>query len=180
MSPNCASTTAAATSCAYRRAWRESGLPPYSPISSPAYRRYWRPRRTRWVRKSRAAATTGRFPPTALRPDGRSSPGTHTVVDIHDLYVEKFDADTSHTRFKGEMVPTAHRAEAIGVRDGDDVAVNVIETHHGPVIAGDPRKGTALALKSVQFAVPDASFNCLLPMLRARTIEQLFEATRGF
>ncbi len=105
---------------------------------------------------------------------------THAFVDIHDLYIERFDAGARHTRFKGEMVPTAHRSETIAVRDGDDVAVDVIETHHGPVVAGDPRTGTALALKSMQFAVPDTSFNCLLPMLRARTIGELFEATRGF
>ena len=105
---------------------------------------------------------------------------THAFVDIHDLYVEKFDAGAQHCRFKGAMVPTTRRAETIKVRDGDDVALDVIETHHGPVIAGDPLKGTAVALKSVQFAVPDKSFDCLLPMLRARSIEQLFEATRGF
>ena len=41
-------------------------------------------------------------------------------------------------------------------------------------------KGTALALRSVQFAVPDTSFDCMLRLLRATSIEQLFEATRGF
>src|SRR6478752_5306638 len=46
--------------------------------------------------------------------------------------------------------------------------------------AGDPTKGTALALKSVQFAIPDKSFDCMLPMLRAKSVEQLYEGTRGF
>src|SRR3954451_9857703 len=84
---------------------------------------------------------------------------THAFVDIHDLYVEQFDAGARNTRFKGAMVPTTRRAETIKVRDGDDVILDVIETHHGPVIAGDPLKGTAVALKSVQFAVPDKSFD---------------------
>ena len=92
---------------------------------------------------------------------------THAFVDIHDLYVEQFDAGASHYRFKGEMLPATHRAETIKVRDGKDVTIDVVETQHGPVIAGDPAKGTALALKSVQFAVPDNSFDCMLPMLRA-------------
>jgi penicillin amidase len=35
-------------------------------------------------------------------------------------------------------------------------------------------------LRSVQFAVPDKSFDCMLPMLRAGSVAQLFEATRGF
>jgi penicillin amidase len=105
---------------------------------------------------------------------------THAFVDIHDLYVEKFDTGAHHYRFKDRMLPVSRRPEAIKVRDGNDVAIDVIETRHGPVIAGDPLKGTALALRSVQFAVPDTSFDCMLRMLRAQSIEQLFEATRGF
>ena len=105
---------------------------------------------------------------------------THAFVDIHDLYVEQFDAGARHYRFKGEMLPATHRAETIKVRDGNDVTIDVVETQHGPVIAGDPTKGTALALKSVQFAVPDTSFDCMLPMLRAKSVEQLYEGTRGF
>ena len=51
---------------------------------------------------------------------------------------------------------------------------------HGPVIAGDPAAGTALALRSMQFAVIDKSFDCMLPMLRANTVDELYEATRGW
>src|SRR5229473_7642488 len=80
---------------------------------------------------------------------------THAFVDIHDLYVEQFDAGARHYRFKDEMLPATHRAEIIKVRDGNDVTIDVVETQHGPIIAGDPMKGTALALKSAQFAVPD-------------------------
>ena len=105
---------------------------------------------------------------------------THAFVDIHDLYVEQFDAGARHYRFEDKMLPATHRPETIKVRGGDDVSINVIETQHGPVIAGDPMKGTALALKSVQFAVPDSSFDCMVRMLRAKSVEQLYEATRGF
>jgi penicillin amidase len=55
-----------------------------------------------------------------------------------------------------------------------------VETHHGPVIAGDPASGTALALRSVQFAETDHSFDCLPRMLRASDVASLFEATRGW
>ncbi len=55
-----------------------------------------------------------------------------------------------------------------------------METRHGPVVCGDPPRGTALALKSVQFAETDLSFDCLPRMLRAGTVEDLFESTRGW
>ena len=104
---------------------------------------------------------------------------THAFVDIHDLFVEHFDAGARHYRFKDEMLPATHRPETILVRGGDDVTIDVVETAHGPVIAGDPTTGTALALQSVQFAVPDRRSIACCAMLRAKSVEQLYEATRG-
>jgi len=57
------------------------------------------------------------------------------------------DAGARHYRFEDKMLPATHRAETIKVRDSKDVTIDVVETRHGPVIAGDPTKGTALALK---------------------------------
>ena len=48
------------------------------------------------------------------------------------------------------------------------------------MIAGDPAQGAALALRSVQFAETDLSFDCLPRMLRATGVAGLFEATRGW
>jgi penicillin amidase len=48
------------------------------------------------------------------------------------------------------------------------------------VIAGNPHQGAALTLRSVQFAELDRSFDCLLPMLRAGSVDALYEATRGW
>src|SRR5450631_1194373 len=97
---------------------------------------------------------------------------THAFVDIHDLYVESFDAAVENTSFKGGWQPVRHRAETIAVRCDKDVAIDVVETMHGPVIAGDPAAGTGLVLRSMQFAVPDTSFDCTLPVLRSSTVEE--------
>ena len=106
---------------------------------------------------------------------------THAFVDIHDVYVEKFKpGDASRYLFRNEWHDTTVRHERIAVRGGPAVDIEVIATHHGPVIAGDPRKGAALTLRSVQFADLDLSFDCLLPMLRARSVDALYEATRGW
>ena len=105
---------------------------------------------------------------------------THAFVDIHDLYIERFDAGAENTRVGDRWMPVKRRQERISVRGENDAEIEVIETHHGPVIAGDPAAGTALALRSAQFAVPDYSFDCMLPMLRAGNVEQLYDATRGW
>jgi penicillin G amidase len=106
---------------------------------------------------------------------------THAFVDIHDIYVEKFKpGDVSRYLFRGEWREARIGHERIAVRGGPAADVEVVTTHHGPVIAGDPRVGAALTLRSMQFAELDLSFDCLLPMLCAKSIDALYEATRGW
>lgn len=105
---------------------------------------------------------------------------THAFVDIHDLFVERFDAGAAHHLFRDAWLPVQRRRESVAVRGASPREVEVVETTHGPVVAGDPASGTAIALRSVQFAETDLSFDCLPRMLRAETVPALFEATRGW
>jgi penicillin amidase len=106
---------------------------------------------------------------------------THAFADIHDLFVERFAPDDpARYAFRDGWRDATVRSETIRVRGGADVSVPIVTTHHGPVIAGDPAAGAALVLRSVQFSETDRSFDCLQPMLRARTVEGLFDATRGW
>ena len=103
---------------------------------------------------------------------------THAFVDIHDLYVERFSPDGNTYLFQGQWQPVRRRREEIVVRGEAPVAVDVAETRHGPLIVGDPAKGWGLALRSMQFSEPDRSFDALLSMMRAGSVESLYEATR--
>jgi penicillin G amidase len=103
---------------------------------------------------------------------------THAFVDIHDLYVERFSTDGEAYLFQGQWQPVRQRREQITVRGEAPVAVDVAETRHGPVIVGEPGRGWGLALRSMQFSEPDRSFDALLPMMRAGSVETLYEATR--
>ncbi|MFC3127438.1 penicillin acylase family protein [Pseudoroseomonas globiformis] len=105
---------------------------------------------------------------------------THAFMDIHDLFLERFDAAGDNTLTAGGWVPVQRRTESVLVRGATPREVEIVETVHGPVIAGDPARGTALALRSVQFAETDHSFDCLPRMLRADGVEALFEATQGW
>ena len=104
---------------------------------------------------------------------------THAFVDIHDLYLEQFDA-AGQVRTPSGWTSPQTRQETVLVRDADAVTVAVTTTPNGPVIAGDPASGAALSLRSVQFAETDLSFDCLPRMLTARTVPALFTATRGW
>ncbi|RYJ02820.1 MAG: penicillin acylase family protein, partial [Acetobacteraceae bacterium] len=105
---------------------------------------------------------------------------THAFMDLFDLFVERFDAGAAHYRFRGAWHPTTRREEEIAVRGEAPRRIAVIETHHGAVIAGDPARGTALTLRTVQTAETDFSFDCLPRLLRAGSVEELYEATRGW
>ncbi|MCR0982623.1 penicillin acylase family protein [Roseomonas populi] len=105
---------------------------------------------------------------------------THAFMDIHDVFLERFDGDAARVMHAGEWVQATRREETISVRGGEPRRFEVLETPNGPVIAGDPRKGTALSLRSVQFAETDLSFDCLPRMTGAGSVENLFEATRGW
>lgn len=103
---------------------------------------------------------------------------THAFLDIHDLFLEQFDG--ARVRTPDGWADVSTRQETVAVRGGADRVVTVTVTPHGPVIAGDPMTGAALALRSVQFAETDLSFDCLPRMARAASVPALFEATRGW
>ena len=105
---------------------------------------------------------------------------THAFVDIHDLYLEQFDAAGTSARVGDGWQPAAIRTEQVAVRGEAPRSVTIVETRNGPVIAGKPKDGAALALRSVQFAETDLSFDCLPRMLRAGSVAELYEATRGW
>lgn len=105
---------------------------------------------------------------------------THGFADIHDLYVERFDAGAAHAMFQGMWEPVKRRMETVAIRGEAPREVEIVETRHGPVIAGDPASGHALTLKSVQFAETDLSFDCLPRMARADDVKSLYEAARGW
>ena len=103
---------------------------------------------------------------------------THTFADLHDVYVEAFEEGGAAYRTEAGPLRTVTRTETVKVRGGDDVTFTVHETRHGPVIAGDPASGHALALKSAQLFDTDRSLNCLIPMMKATTLDSFYDASR--
>ena len=106
---------------------------------------------------------------------------THAFADIHDLFVDRSPPMPAPLPVPGRLAsherPHASRSWWPAPTRS---TVQIVETHHGPVVAGDPAQGAALTLRSMQFAETDRSFDCLLPMLRARTAAELFAACEGW
>lgn len=106
---------------------------------------------------------------------------THAGADYQDLFVEKFDPENpSRYRFKDEWREATKRCETIKIRDADPVELEVVETHHGPVISGDPASGTAMTMRYSATCEPNPGFQCLLPMMQAKNVDELDEAMRDW
>jgi penicillin amidase len=97
---------------------------------------------------------------------------THAMADQQDLYVERFD-DAGRYEFRGDSLEPSRRRETIAVRGGDDVEIDIVVTRHGPVVFGDD-----IAFKWTGTDGVNTTLNCLLPMLRAKTVDELDETMR--
>jgi penicillin amidase len=93
---------------------------------------------------------------------------TNANGDYQDLYVEAPDAIVSRAR------------EAVEVRGAEAVTVEVSRTERGPVLVGDPARGAVLSMRSTALDEPSTGLSVLLPMLRARDVDELDDVMRGW
>ena len=106
---------------------------------------------------------------------------THGMADYQDLYIERFDAsDPSRYEFRGEWREADVRQERIAVRGDSPVEIETVATHHGPVVAGEPRHGHAIACAYSAIAGANATFDTFVPMLRAQSAGELEAAMRAW
>jgi penicillin amidase len=103
---------------------------------------------------------------------------THGDADTQDLYLEQFNGTRYRTPDGWREAEVRH--ERISVRGRSAVTVPVWATRHGPVVHGHPEDGHALALKWTGTHRPNRSFDCLLPMLTARTVVEMADAQEGW
>src|SRR6218665_4079354 len=112
---------------------------------------------------------------------------TVAFVDTADLYLERFEDQgrryllrTDADGGNAQWAEVARRVERIRVRGQADVDCEVLVTARGPVVAGAANSGSALVLRHSSDVEADRSFDCLRPMMQARSVAALFEASRGW
>jgi penicillin amidase len=93
---------------------------------------------------------------------------TNANGDYQDLFVERPEA----------IAETIH--ETVAVRDGDDVTVACHRTARGPVVFGDPERGAVLSMRSTALEDPSTGLSVVLPMLRARDVDELDDVMRAW
>ncbi|HSF34161.1 MAG TPA: penicillin acylase family protein [Candidatus Tectomicrobia bacterium] len=104
---------------------------------------------------------------------------TTAMTDYQDLYIERFHPSNPQLyEFKGEWLQVQQRREVLLVRSSQPVEFETRVTQHGPVIVGDPAQGYALAWRSTATVAPNATFDSLLPMLRAHDADEFEAALR--
>ena len=73
---------------------------------------------------------------------------THGGVDTQDLFVEKLRRNGNNVEylFKDQWIATESTTKTFKVRGDESQTVEVVKTHHGPIISGDPDSGWGIAL----------------------------------
>ena len=89
---------------------------------------------------------------------------TNAVADYQDIYEESLDD-----------VVDGHE-ETIAVRGADPVTVEVLATERGPLFEVDRDRGRGLAVRDAPTVLGDLGFEALLPLLRARTVDDVDRA----
>ncbi|TQS93227.1 penicillin acylase family protein [Arthrobacter sp. TS-15] len=103
---------------------------------------------------------------------------TNAMADYQDLFVEELRriSDTFGDRIEARGAegwePVVVSSETITVRDGETVAVEIIETARGPVISETP-DGGALSLRFPARVEGRLGFEALLPLLRSRSVSDV-------
>ena len=104
---------------------------------------------------------------------------THAQADYQDLYIERFSPDEiPRYEFRGQWKEAEVRRERIKVKGETDQELDVTVTRHGPIIAGGPGKDYGLAFQYTATAFPYRGFECLLPMMKAGSVDGLNESMR--
>lgn len=104
---------------------------------------------------------------------------THAQADYQDLYIEKFNHVFEY-QWKGTWKNADIRHETIESRTGTITELDVVVTHHGPIIIDKISEGYGIALKHTAISGPNNWSESLFDMLLSRSVDQMDEAMRNW
>ena len=104
---------------------------------------------------------------------------THAMADYQDLYIERFKEDDSTMYlFEGRWEKANIHDVKLKVAGGETKDRQVTVTRHGPIIAGDPAKGSGIAFKYTATSEPIKAADAIYQMLFSNSIDEMDEAMR--
>ena len=100
---------------------------------------------------------------------------TNAMADYQDVYAEQLRRVGPVVEALGPdgWEPAEELVEEILVRDGAPEPVSVVTTARGPVFQGEVEEGHALSLRTSSGVLGELGFDALLPLLRARSVEDV-------
>lgn len=106
---------------------------------------------------------------------------TNAMADYQDLFEERLERSGERVTALGPdgPEPVQRRVEVIDVRDGAAEQIEVLVTRRGPVII-DEEAGPTLSLRTPTMVENDLGFGALLPLLHARTVDDVLAAMRSW
>lgn len=107
---------------------------------------------------------------------------THGGVDTQDLFVEQFRTQGEKTEYlyKGSWVQADVSSDTVRVKGGDDVRVRIVETHHGPVIAGDSANGYGVVLADPGSREGTPWLDSAYGVMKSKSADELEKAFEGW
>ncbi len=107
---------------------------------------------------------------------------TNAMADYQDVYEEHLERRGDEVWWEspdGWQPADVHR-EVVEVRDHEPEAVEVVVTGNGPVFHGEPGDDHVLSLRAASMVLGSLGFDCLLPLLRSRTSDDVEQALTGW
>ena len=103
------------------------------------------------------------------------------AIDQEDLYVyETREGRPDEYRYRDGFEPMTVVEEEIPVKDAAPERVTLRFTRHGPLIAADERKRTAIAVRSVWFEPGTSAYFASIAYMRARNWPEFLSGLRRF
>lgn len=103
---------------------------------------------------------------------------TNAMADYQDVYAERLRRTPEGVEAlgpEGWEAATAH-VERIEVAGAPAEELEVVVTARGPVFEGGPDDGSGLSVRTASLVLGDLGFDALLPLLRARTVDDVDRA----
>ena len=105
---------------------------------------------------------------------------THGYADYQDLFIERFRTQDGRLEYayKDAWLPADVSHEKLLVRGAAPAELEVVATHHGPIIAGKPYAGTGLAFSHTGTNSGTPWADSVYQLLTARSADEAEEAMR--
>ena len=107
---------------------------------------------------------------------------THGVVDTQDLFVEQLRRAEGGVEylFRGEWRKAEYSRQNLDVRGDEIQTIEVVKTHHGPIIAGSVDAGWGIALADPGSNDPTPWVDATLDAMKCKNADEFEQALSGW